>query len=158
MHPDISKKEIEKAFQVDYKGSVIDTFHERLRKFHAEWKNEGKPYAPYIAIIQSSGSGKTRLVGELKTKRIYVLYIYKRADDSNGYPATTLLIEKIFDKIRDDKFHLLLYTAIKQISDNHWSEQEFWDLQTRGENSIKLKEFWENIIDSAELSAQNDHD
>lgn len=45
---------------------------------------------PCFSIIQSSGSSKTRLMGELKTKGMYVLYICKRADRSTGYLPITI--------------------------------------------------------------------
>jgi len=66
---------IEEVFQIEYQGTAINTFYIWLKFCHNEWYQEKKPYVPYITIIQSSGSGKTRLVGELRTKEIYVLYI-----------------------------------------------------------------------------------
>ncbi len=58
----IEQKSIEKAFQIEYKGTTLDTFYLRLKQFHDSWLIQVRPYTPYLTIIQSSGSGKTRLV------------------------------------------------------------------------------------------------
>src|SRR5436190_20474038 len=75
----------------------------------------GTSYAPYLTIIQISCSGKTRLVAELKTKGIYVLYICKRHDNSSGYPASTPYVHKVLETIQKFKFGVLLSIAIKEI-------------------------------------------
>lgn len=103
MLPDIASEDIEKAFQVDYKGTALDTLYKRLTDFHDKWYNNE---TPYLSIIQSSGSGKTRLVGELRSKGIYVLYICKRADASTGYPLATPSADDVFEKIKLKQFHL----------------------------------------------------
>ncbi|RIA87689.1 hypothetical protein C1645_739905 [Glomus cerebriforme] len=59
----IELTQVEEAFQIKYQGTTLDTFYLRLKSFHDEWYKQSKPYAPYITIIQNSGSGKTRLVG-----------------------------------------------------------------------------------------------
>ncbi|POG67548.1 hypothetical protein GLOIN_2v279562 [Rhizophagus irregularis DAOM 181602=DAOM 197198] len=87
----VEPNRIEEAFQVEYQGTTLETFYSRLKQFHDEWYQQIKPYAPYLAIIQSSGSGKTRLVGELRTKGTYILYICKRHESSSGYPWGPLI-------------------------------------------------------------------
>ncbi|PKC55463.1 hypothetical protein RhiirA1_446816 [Rhizophagus irregularis] len=52
----IEPNRIEEAFQVKYQGTTLETFCSRLKLFHDEWYQQIKPYAPYLTIIQSSGS------------------------------------------------------------------------------------------------------
>jgi hypothetical protein len=54
----IEVKCIENAFHINYQGSALDTFYERVVFFYNEWRNGDRLYAPYLTIIQSSGSGK----------------------------------------------------------------------------------------------------
>ena len=105
----IERKRIARAFETEYQGTAIQTFYSRLTFFHSEWHRNEKPYVPYLTIIQNSGSGKTRLVGELSNLGIYVLYICKRHKDSSGYPAGTPSVQRILDKIRDREFYLQLF-------------------------------------------------
>src|SRR2546430_908652 len=83
------------AFEIQYQGTTLDTFYLKLKLFHDEWFKQPKTYTPYLTIIQSSGSGKTWLVGELRTRRIYILYICKLHEASSGYPASTPCIQQI---------------------------------------------------------------
>ncbi|CAB4479830.1 unnamed protein product [Rhizophagus irregularis] len=116
----IESKRIEKAFQTKYQGTVLEKFYIRLNFFHEIWLSDSR-YVPYLAIIQSSGSGKTRLVAELRTKGIYVLYICKRSEDSTGCPKSTPFAQKVLDTIRDDEFGALLFKG------DHECE-EFWNV------------------------------
>ncbi|RHZ89830.1 hypothetical protein Glove_9g33 [Diversispora epigaea] len=150
----IEPNRIEEAFRVEYKGKVLETFYQRLKFFHDEWHKQEKSYAPYLAIIQSSGYGKTRLIGELKTNRIYVLYICKRHENSNGYPASTPLVDRIFETIRDHKFGALLSSAIRVIKTRKWNEKEFWDIQIKAEHKDDCNRFWKTVFEK--LSTQNE--
>ena len=64
---------IKAAFKVDYddpRGRV-----KRLLDFCGTWMRRWRRseyYAPYSAIIQSSGTGKSRLVAELAKKRFEI--------------------------------------------------------------------------------------
>jgi len=130
----IEKKRIEDAFQVIYQGSALNTFYDRLTFFHKKWRNGDKSYAPYLTIIQSSGSGKTRLVGELRTKGIHVLYICKRQRNSSGYPRSTPYVE-----------------AIKLIKSKNWSEEEFWNFQIKVEYEGVRTQFWKSVLESVDM-------
>ncbi|PKK58428.1 hypothetical protein RhiirC2_796312 [Rhizophagus irregularis] len=150
----IETNRIEDAFQIGYQGTVLETFYSRLKQFHNEWHKQIKPYAPYLTIIQNSGSGKTRLVGELRTKGVYVLYICKRQQNSSGYPASTPYVQQIFEKIRDYKFGLLLSEGVKLIKNNNWSEEQFWNLQIKAEHENIRTQFWKNVLESVESLSQ----
>src|SRR5436189_2856843 len=103
-----------------------------------------------LTIIQNSGSSKSRLVGELRTKRIYVLYICKRNETSTGYPASTPCVQQIFEAIHNSKFGILLSLAIKQIKTKNWNEGEFWSIQTKVEHKSECRDFWNSIFKSLE--------
>jgi hypothetical protein len=94
-----------------------------------------------LTIIQSSGSDKTRLVDELRTKGIYILYICKRYESSSGYPASTPYVQKILETIRDYKFGALLSIAIKEIKNKDWSAEEFWNIQIKDEHKTERNDF-----------------
>ncbi|CAB4474947.1 unnamed protein product [Rhizophagus irregularis] len=144
----IEPNRIEEAFQVKYQGTTLETFCSRLKLFHDEWYQQIKPYAPYLTIIQSSGSGKTRLVGELRTKGIYILYICKRHESSSGYPASTPYVQKILETIRDYKFGALLSIAIKEIKNKNWSAEEFWNIQIKDDHKAECNDFWRSVFKS----------
>ena len=120
----------------------MDTFYSRLKQFHDAWLIQDKPYAPYLTIIQSSGSGKTRLVGELRTKGIYVLYICKRHENNPGYPDSTPYVQKILATIRENRFGALLSAAIKEIKNKNWSAEEFWNIQIKDDCKTECNDFF----------------
>jgi len=105
----IERKRIARAFETEYQGTAIQTFYSRLTFFHSEWHRNEKPYVPYLTIIQNSGSGKTRLVGELSNLGIYVLYICKRHKDSSGYPALFSEYLTKFEIVNLTSFYLQLF-------------------------------------------------
>jgi hypothetical protein len=59
----IELDQVEKAFRIEYQGTTLYIFYSQLKQFHSEWLKQTKPYAPYLTIIQSSGSGKSWFVG-----------------------------------------------------------------------------------------------
>lgn len=56
-----------------------------------DWHTNGQQYAPSCAIVQSSGSGKSRLMVEI-AKTTPTLYICCRASGDSGYPPRTRII------------------------------------------------------------------
>uniref|UniRef100_U9T9Y0 Crinkler family protein n=3 Tax=Rhizophagus irregularis TaxID=588596 RepID=U9T9Y0_RHIID len=142
---DYEWERIKKAFQTEYQGTVLEGFYARLNQFHETWLSDGR-YAPYLAITQSSGSGKTRLVAELRTKGIYVLYICKRSEYSSGYPKSTPYAQQVLDTIRDNKFRALLCGAIEKIKDKGWNTEQFWNIQISGDR--ECEEFWNTVLRS----------
>lgn len=84
---------LHRAFIAPYHGNAVDAFHEYLEinnKKFAHGSDDGPPkyYGKYCSIIQSSGTGKSRLMLELCTKGVIVLYVNLRpSDDYTGFPA-----------------------------------------------------------------------
>ena len=59
---------LKKALTSPYEGWAPDAFHEYLTKNNAEFRVPGRDgyYAKFCSIIQSSGTGKTRLMLEVR--------------------------------------------------------------------------------------------
>jgi hypothetical protein len=87
--------------------------------------------------------------GELRTKRIFVLYICKRNETSTGYPASTPCIQQIFETIHNNKFDTHLSLAIKQIKAKIWNKGELWSIQTKAEHKND-RDFWNSVFKSLE--------
>jgi hypothetical protein len=79
------------AFQAPYQDSigVVQSLIEAMQKCRQLWESCVDPhemlYAPYIAVVQASMMGKTRMFFTLHEHNIYVFYICLRADGS--YPS-----------------------------------------------------------------------
>ncbi|KAI9464318.1 hypothetical protein HD554DRAFT_2315894 [Boletus coccyginus] len=81
----------ERAWNVDYVGDVATVLLNRIKGSLPDPKRKDTPsstsglYARYMAIIQSSGMGKSRAVDEI-AKGELVIPMILRPDDSTGYP------------------------------------------------------------------------
>ncbi|KAI9573697.1 hypothetical protein HD554DRAFT_2167257 [Boletus coccyginus] len=81
----------EQAWNVDYVGDVATVLLNRIKGSLPDPKRKDIPsstsglYARYMAIIQSSGMGKSRAVDEI-AKGELVIPMILRPDDSTGYP------------------------------------------------------------------------
>ncbi|RGB29030.1 hypothetical protein C1646_672786 [Rhizophagus diaphanus] len=104
---------------------IVKEYDDESTSSGSEDKKKNKRYAPYLAIIQSSGSGKTRLVAELRTKGIYVLYICKRSEDNSGYPKSTPCVEQVLDTIRDNKFNFFCVPQSKELETKDRTQNSF---------------------------------
>ncbi|KAH7884242.1 hypothetical protein F5I97DRAFT_2035573 [Phlebopus sp. FC_14] len=79
---------LRKGLSAIYRGPAVDAFSEYLGQNHQAFcKGGNEYYGKFYSIIQSSGTGKTRLMLELGTKDICVLYMNIRSpNDKQGYP------------------------------------------------------------------------
>ncbi|PKY47600.1 hypothetical protein RhiirA4_462869 [Rhizophagus irregularis] len=119
--------QVEKTSRIKYQGTTLDI----------------------ILLTAKTISYKSRLVGELRTKKIFVLYICKCNETSTGYLSTPC-IQQIFEAIHNNKFGTLLSLAIKQIKAKNWNEEEFWSIQTKAEHKNECRDFWNSIFKSLE--------
>jgi hypothetical protein len=77
----------EKAWDAPFLGDA----HERLHKtMDSRWRSKNTLYARYLAIVQSSGTGKSRMIDEL-SKEHFVIPINLRSADSGM--SDTLIIQ-----------------------------------------------------------------
>ncbi|KAF8837723.1 hypothetical protein BDN67DRAFT_1071240 [Paxillus ammoniavirescens] len=80
-------KELHLSLTKPYHGAAVDAFYEYLEQNQKDFSGGIKYYARYCSIVQSSGTGKTRLMLELAKKGVLVLYINLRPkDDRTGFP------------------------------------------------------------------------
>ncbi|KAH7902988.1 hypothetical protein BJ138DRAFT_1120865 [Hygrophoropsis aurantiaca] len=86
-----------------YNGAAVDGFIEYLKTNNRKF-SQGNYYGKFCAIIQSSGTGKSRLIVELRHRKVIVIYMDLRSVNDNGFPerddipATILTEEFGFDK------------------------------------------------------------
>lgn len=80
-------------WNTEFYGSALDALKEKIK--HEEGSVNKDLYAKIIPIIQSSGTGKSRLVDELGKEFLSISFVF-RLDGESGYPP---------GDPRDHKFH-----------------------------------------------------
>ncbi|KAH7905770.1 hypothetical protein BJ138DRAFT_1130306 [Hygrophoropsis aurantiaca] len=80
--------DLHKSFNRPYHGAAVDGFYEYLTKCNKMFSanNPSAYYAKFCSIVQSSGTGKSRLMTELRKKGVVVLYMNLRPIRDNGFP------------------------------------------------------------------------
>ncbi|KAH7928223.1 hypothetical protein BV22DRAFT_216556 [Leucogyrophana mollusca] len=80
--------DLHKSFIRPFLGAAVDGLYEYLTNNNTKFSNpDSNPhYAKFCSIVQSSGTGKSRLVIELRNKGVVVLYMNLRPEDDNGFP------------------------------------------------------------------------
>ncbi|KAM6499175.1 hypothetical protein JOM56_004683 [Amanita muscaria] len=76
------KKAIENAWTTQYRGEAPAALWTRIKK---AMKQE-KRYARYLAIVQSSGTGKSRMIEELSKKHLVIPVNLRDYHNETGYP------------------------------------------------------------------------
>ncbi|KAF8554213.1 hypothetical protein OG21DRAFT_1484826 [Imleria badia] len=79
-----------KSWEREYVGDAADALWEHIREWYkkAQSPDAGQSfYAKYVAIVQSSGMGKSRAIDEMSKSR-FVIPVILRASDSSGYPPS----------------------------------------------------------------------
>lgn len=86
---------LQRAFQTtfDDRWGGLDQFIENVGKNAAEW-NDKKYFAPYMALVQSSGTGKSRYVYEYG-RFGWLIYLCLRDESSSGFPLRTPILADI---------------------------------------------------------------
>ena len=105
----VGKEAVVQHFEDDYidtNGSKLDLSN-TLIKFTRLW-NSSEFYAPFLAMVQSSGCGKSKLVFEMTTD-VLVLYVCFRAEGEVAYPHKSLYMNKYTSSTETkDYVHLLI--------------------------------------------------
>ncbi|EGZ05199.1 hypothetical protein PHYSODRAFT_342575 [Phytophthora sojae] len=134
--------------KVTYVGKAQDDLAEYLRDCWKEY-NPAKYKAPCVAVVQSSGFGKSRTVRELALKaerepnlNLKVLYMCARVHRSTGFPeATSKLRDSLFDPAASSVQEVARrLKAIYCYAKDHWA-----DVQTEW-----LELFIDNATDSSD--------
>ncbi|KAG1799086.1 hypothetical protein EV424DRAFT_1559508 [Suillus variegatus] len=85
-----------------YVGKAVDGFYEYLKNNNMEFRGPHGPYyAKFCSIVQSSGTGKSRLMIELRNKGVIVLYMNLRDRSDLGFPMRDLVPAHILTENTD---------------------------------------------------------
>ena len=85
-------------WQRQYHGDALNAIKERLNRYEiAQQERSLAYYAKYITIIQSSGTGKSRLVDQL-SKEFFTIGLTLRNANERGYPPGDVEILKFLKK------------------------------------------------------------
>lgn len=75
------------SFSSPYIGLAAISFYEYLKNNNIEFRTSSKSYyGKFCSIVQSSGTGKSRLILELRNKGVLVLYMNLRELSDIGFP------------------------------------------------------------------------
>ncbi|KAG2095463.1 uncharacterized protein F5147DRAFT_718410 [Suillus discolor] len=90
------------SFVRPYVGKAVDGFYEYLKNNNMEFRGlHGPYYAKFCSIVQSSGTGKSRLMIELRNKGVIVLYMNLRDRSDPGFPMRDLVPARILTEDTD---------------------------------------------------------
>ncbi|KAG1769565.1 hypothetical protein EV702DRAFT_1271245, partial [Suillus placidus] len=92
------------SFVRPYIGKAVDGFYEYLKSNNDMFRASGldRPYyAKFCSIVQSSGTGKSRLMTELRNKGVLVLYMNLREPSDTGFPKRDLVPARILTEDMD---------------------------------------------------------
>ncbi|KAG2141144.1 uncharacterized protein EDB93DRAFT_639299 [Suillus bovinus] len=92
------------SFVRPYVGKAVDGFYEYLKNNDMKFTDGGmqRPYyAKFCSIVQSSGTGKSRLMTELRNKGVIVLYMNIRDSRDRGFPTRDLVPARILTEDTD---------------------------------------------------------
>ncbi|KAG2138999.1 hypothetical protein DEU56DRAFT_330798 [Suillus clintonianus] len=92
------------SFVRPYIGKAMDGFYEYLKSNNEMFRARGlgRPYyAKFCSIVQSSGTGKSRLMTELRKKGVIVLYMNLREPSDTGFPKRDLVPARILTDYMD---------------------------------------------------------
>ncbi|KZT20204.1 hypothetical protein NEOLEDRAFT_1182730 [Neolentinus lepideus HHB14362 ss-1] len=78
--------QLQKAFSAPVQGNAVDNFVEALKAYDKMYRPE-EHYGRSIAIVQSSGTGKSRLMKEVGTKFPAIVVCFRNSDTpTEGWP------------------------------------------------------------------------
>ena len=75
--------DVQKAWRTEYRGGYPRLLLNNIRNMSKHWQPV-QPYAKQVAIIQSSGTGKSRMVHELSKLIFTIPFNLWLADESRG--------------------------------------------------------------------------
>ena len=152
---------------VDVNG-VMNEFEQHI-KYCLDTCNKDPVYAPYFALIQSSGYGKSRLIAEL-AQNTYVIYICLHPSNAHGYPLRTSIADRLMSTLNVMQnsegplaainwFQKFLKTSvtvlIEEISAGHLlGPAQLWEMQM---NPADEKAFWVKVLEKANSNSEDSH-
>ncbi|CAG8546594.1 5958_t:CDS:1 [Paraglomus occultum] len=136
------------AFKYEFVNSqnYVDNFYRHIN-FCLSKCREDSSYSPYIALIQSSGYGKSRLIAEI-AQDVYVLYVCFRPSKSTGYPPRSSIASKILEEMPHQQiswfetFLECMFAVLGRMIQGGLTPSECWEMQM---DSSKEKKFWTDV-------------
>ena len=83
--------DVEKAWGTEYRGEYPRLLLDNICNMSKSWPQPVQPYAKQVAIIQSSGTGKSRMVHELSKLIFTILFNLRLGDESRGVREVCIL-------------------------------------------------------------------
>ncbi|KAI5066409.1 hypothetical protein GOP47_0019033 [Adiantum capillus-veneris] len=107
---DVDMKAAACAWQIEYVVSepVLALVAKQLESYASNW-DKHEWYAPLVALVQSSGWGKSRLMCQLWRKGFYVFYLSCMAEKQTGFPRQT---RKLADIMQSPKSSGATFVAL----------------------------------------------
>lgn len=144
-------KRLGEAYAQDFIGDSATDFIECLEQADVEQEgNEKKPlYAKAISVVQSSGTGKSRLLTEVG-KHIFTLPICLRKSTDPGYPPGDKPVVKFFSTLpKNNDLSLTAHIAIACfLAAAHLTMLELLQgEQKKGLNGPQLLEYWHELME-----------
>jgi len=101
---DYEMKQLEASFSRKYRDpwDGVDHFVQYVKDCCKEYRTRPLYFAPYIALVQCSGSGKSRLLLE-SSKKLRALYVCFRTGTTGYPPRSTIAISALFDGLNRAK-------------------------------------------------------
>src|SRR6185312_6200690 len=138
-------------------------------KYCLDTCNKDPVYAPYFALIQSSGYGKSQLIAEL-AQNTYVIYICLRSSDAHGYPLRTSVADDLLLTLTTlqrkegalaaihwfQKFLKASVTVlVEELSAGHLrGPAQLWEMQM---DPADEKAFWVKVLEKANSDSEVSH-
>ena len=94
---------LRQAWEQEYTGPALQIFQKQVQHLHNTF-DDSLHYAKVLAIVQSSGVGKSRLVDEFSKRHLGVVYTLRGGDES-GYPPGDIEISTFLLQARQRNLH-----------------------------------------------------
>ena len=132
---------------------MINQFVKECEGCSKSWRAR-EIYAPYFALIQSSGTGKSRLMLE-SGRFVYVIYICWRPAASSGYPPRSAIVDHFMEfksadrlEIEFNKFHVACLDLLLDKLILGWSPEKWLEFQNVHHGGILFAEAVKSKMDS----------
>jgi hypothetical protein len=104
---DYELQELEKSFSGKYQDPWrgVDQFVQYVKDCCTQYRTRPIYFAPYVAVVQCSGSGKSRMLLET-SKKLRTLYVCFRSGATGYPPRSRIAISNLFgglEKVKDEK-------------------------------------------------------
>ena len=159
-------KVVEQGFAEPYRDAsgLVARFRTYVNRIIKDWKDR-KSHSPYGAIVQSSGTGKSRLISEYARQGGLVMYCCLRRFKSTGYPPQTpqgivelLTADSLLkDENRAEYFYLCymaaildVYTSLVQkytLSEDEWFQRHaLFKHRINEDEQIYPQNIWSSVF------------